>query len=202
MVRFHGHVFEFIAFLADMSETFDFVIGQKSMYELEATVDYNNLAFSFLKRSLPVYAVDNFTVKPGKTKDIALELKDMLFKVHGYKDFPKYGVASVAKLKSGSEDQLVQTIILHLSENGKTTVQLTNHSNENWKIKQGEVLVCLDMRSSGYFHVSRDTLQQIMKSSFKDNCSFLSETETSKCFDLYHKNHKEVMNHVNSQVNQ
>ena len=35
------------------------------MYELEATVDYNNLAFTFLKRSLPVYAVDDFTVKPG-----------------------------------------------------------------------------------------------------------------------------------------
>ena len=87
MIRFHGHVFEFIAYLADMSETFDFVIGQKSMYELEATVDYNNLAFTLLKRSLPVYAVADFTVKPGKTKDIALELKEITFKVHGYKIF-------------------------------------------------------------------------------------------------------------------
>ena len=89
MVRFHGRVFQFMAYLAAMSETFDFVIGQKSMYELEATVDYSNLSFSFLKRSLPVYAVDNFTVRPGKTKDITLELKDMPFKVHGYRDFPK-----------------------------------------------------------------------------------------------------------------
>ena len=86
----------------------------------------------------------------------------MPFKVHGYKHLPKSGVASVAKLKSASEDQLVQAIILHLSENGRTTVQLTNHSNENWKIKQGEMLGCLDMKSSGYFHVSRDTLQQII----------------------------------------
>ena len=31
MIRFHGHVFEFIAYLADMSDTFDFVIGQKNM---------------------------------------------------------------------------------------------------------------------------------------------------------------------------
>ena len=72
MIRFHGHVFEFIAYLADMSDTFDFVIGQKSMYELEATVDYNNLAFTFLKRSLPVYAVDNSTVKSGKPKTLHL----------------------------------------------------------------------------------------------------------------------------------
>ena len=174
MIKFHGHVFEFIAYLADMSETIDFVIGQKSMYELEATVDYNNLAFTFLKRSLPVYAVDNFTVKPGKTKDVALELKDVPFKVHGYTDFPKDGVAVVAKLKSANDNQLVQTLILHLFEDGKTTVQLTNHSKENWKVKQGELMGCFDMRSSGYFHVSRDTLQQIMQSSFKDNCSFLN----------------------------
>ena len=55
MIKFYGHVFEFIAYLANMSDTFDFVIGKKSMYELEATVDCNNLAFTFLKRSLPVY---------------------------------------------------------------------------------------------------------------------------------------------------
>ena len=96
----------------------------------------------------------------------------------------------------------LQTPILHLSENCRTTVQLTNHSNESRKIKQGEMLGCLDMRSSGYFHVSRDPLQQKMKSSFKDNCSFVSETETSKYFDLYYKDHREVMNYINSQVNQ
>ena len=202
MIKFHGHVFEFIAYLADMSDTFDFVIGQKSMYELEATVDYNNLAFTFLKRSLPIYARENYTIKPGKSKDIVLELKDILFEVHGYKNFPKDGVATVAKLKSAKDSQIVQTLILHLGEDGKTTVQLSNHSNENWKIQEGEMIGCLDMRSSGYSHVSRETLQQILQSSFKDNCSFLSERETEEYFDLYHKDHKEVMNHVSTQVNQ
>ena len=65
-----------------------------------------------------MYAVDNFTVKPGKTKDIALELKEVPFKVHGHANFPKDGVAVVAKLKSAGENQLVQTLILHLFENG------------------------------------------------------------------------------------
>ena len=69
------------------------------MNELEATVDYNNLVFTFLKRSLPVYAGDNFTVKPGKTKDITLELQEVPFKAHGYADFPKDGVVVVVKLK-------------------------------------------------------------------------------------------------------
>ena len=73
--------FEFIAYLADMSETFDLVIGQKSMYELEASVDFNNLAFSFLKRSLPIDAIDNFSIRPGKTKDIVMELRDIPYKI-------------------------------------------------------------------------------------------------------------------------
>ena len=64
------------------------------------------------------------------------------------------------------------------------------------------MLGCFDIRSSGYFHVSRDTLQQIIQSSFKDNCSFLNETETSEYFELYHKDHKDVINYASSQVNQ
>ena len=40
-----------------------------------------------------------------------------------------------------------------------------------------------------------------MKSSFKDNCSFLSEDETSEYFDLYNKDHKEVVNYIKNEVN-
>ena len=119
MIKFHGHVFEFIAYLADMSDTFDFVIGQKSMYELEATVDYNNLAFTFLKRSLPIYAKGNYTIKPRKSKDIVLELKEIPFEVHGYKDFPKDEVATVAKLKSAKDSQMVQTLYITFREKWK-----------------------------------------------------------------------------------
>ena len=130
------------------------------MYELEATVDYNNLAFMFLKRSLLIYAMEDYTIKLGKNKDIVLGLKEIPFEVHGYKDFPKDGVATVDKLKSAKENQMVQTLILHLGENGKTTVQLTNYSSEIWKLHESEMIGCLDMRSSGYYNVSRETLQQ------------------------------------------
>ena len=88
-------------------------------------------------------------------------MKDIPFEVHGYKIFPKDGVATIANLKSAKDSQMVQTLILHLGEDGRTTVQLSNRSKENWKIHEGEMIGCLDMRSSGYFHVSRETLQQI-----------------------------------------
>ena len=41
-----------------------------------------------------------------------------------------------------------------------------------------------------------------MHSSFKDNCSFLNEAETSEYFKLYHQDHKEVISYASSQVNQ
>ena len=66
--------------------------------------------------------VDNFSIRPGKTKDIVMELRDVPYKIVGYKDFPETGVATVAKLKSAKDDQLVQTIIIHLNHDGKTTI--------------------------------------------------------------------------------
>ena len=114
---------------------------------------------SHFSKILPIYAIDNFSIRPGKTRDIVMELRNIPYKIAGYKDVLETGVATVAKLKSAKEDQLVQTIIIHLNHDGKTKIQLTNHANIDWKIHKGEMLGCLDMRSSGYFHVSRDTLQ-------------------------------------------
>ena len=62
MTKFHGHVFEFIAYLANMCVSMDFVTGQKSLFELEAGADFSNLPSHFMNRSSPVYAVDDFTV--------------------------------------------------------------------------------------------------------------------------------------------
>ena len=43
MIKFQGHVFERIAYLANMTVDYDFLIGQKSMYELEAGANFRNV---------------------------------------------------------------------------------------------------------------------------------------------------------------
>ena len=55
MIKFQGHVFEMIAYLANMIADYDFLIGQKSMYELEAGSSFRNLSFHFMMRSLDLY---------------------------------------------------------------------------------------------------------------------------------------------------
>ena len=143
---------------------------------------------SFYEEIFAVYAVDDFTVKTGKTKDV-METKEMPGYIKGYSDFTENGVSIVTKLKGPTNDCLVQTIISHLDKKGKSSIQLTNYSNETWKIRRGQMLDCVDMRSCGYFHIIRDTLESVIKSSFKENCSLLTEEETEQSLDLYNKNH-------------
>ena len=60
-VSFAGHHFEFIAFLVDIIDDFDFVIGSKSMFELEADMKYSNLTFEFAKRSIRLIPTRSYT---------------------------------------------------------------------------------------------------------------------------------------------
>ena len=76
MIKFQGHVFEIIASLANMTADYDFLIGQKSMYELEAGANFRNLSFQFIMKSLNLYSSENVNIKPGQTKTYSLELKE------------------------------------------------------------------------------------------------------------------------------
>ena len=52
IISFGGHYIEIIAYLVDMLDDFQLVMGSKSMFELEADVKFANLAFKFAKRSI------------------------------------------------------------------------------------------------------------------------------------------------------
>ena len=107
MIKFQGHVFEIIAYLANMTADYNFLIGQKSMYELEAGANFRNLSFPFIMRSLNLYSSENVNIKPGQTKTYSLELKEL---PPGMPD-PKEEHDVIVKLKTFRSDQLVQTLL-------------------------------------------------------------------------------------------
>ena len=107
MIKFHGHVFEIIAYLANMTADYDFLIGQKSMYELEAGANFRNLSFQFIMRSLNLYSSENINIKPGQTKTYSLELKELQPEMPD----PKEEHDVIVKLKTFRSDQLVQTLL-------------------------------------------------------------------------------------------
>ncbi len=62
-----GHTFEIIALLMPFTKEHDFIIGVKTMTELEATLDVARLEFQFRKRSIPINSNKTFSILPRKT---------------------------------------------------------------------------------------------------------------------------------------
>ena len=91
---------KFITFLVDIIDDFDFVIGSKSMFELEADMKYSNLTFEFAKRSIKLIPTRSYTCPPHQCKSIEMKLIDCPPDFHS-------GTV-VAKMISSREDKLPQ----------------------------------------------------------------------------------------------
>ena len=74
LISFGSHVFEMRVYLLDMDDNFDFVIGQKAMYELESGPNLGTLSFHFLMRSIPLKAMREITIKPGESRLHGLQM--------------------------------------------------------------------------------------------------------------------------------
>ena len=130
MIKFQGHVFEIIAYLANMTADHDFLIGQKSMYELEAGANFRIFSFQFIMRSLNLYSSENVNIKPGQTKTYSLEIKEL---PPGMPD-PKEENDVIVKLKTFRSDQLVQMLLAKWHNN---RILLHAKTDKIWKIKKG-----------------------------------------------------------------
>ena len=183
MIKFSGHVFEMAAYLMDICPGYDLIIGQKTMYELEGGPHFGNLSFHFMMRSLPLYAENDVMIKPGETKSYNLELREL---PEGFME----GIG-VIKLRSSRPDQLVQTLLAEVKGNS-ILVKATNEGKVEWNILKHELIGCLDMRSFGYFHISREVLQRAIG----DKCKFLTEDETQNYFSKLDEDYKEMVNAV------
>ena len=135
-VSFAGHHFEFIAFLVDIIDDFDFVIGSKSMFELEADMKYSNLTFEFAKRSIKLIPTRSYTCPPHQCKSIKMKLIDWPPDFHS-------GTV-VAKMITSREDKLPQTVRLNIV-NGYTSLSLCNETDKPLHIARGRNLGCVDM---------------------------------------------------------
>ena len=65
-----------------------------------------------------------------------------------------------------------------------------------WTINRGETMGSIDMRSLGYFHISRDTIVE----NLEDQCRFLIEEETCEYFCKLIDDHNELCDVVNTRL--
>ena len=59
------HKFEILALVSDIKGSTDLVFGVKNMFEVEGELSCRNSEFRFLNRAVPIFSMENFSLKPG-----------------------------------------------------------------------------------------------------------------------------------------
>ena len=188
VIVFEQHVFEMMVFIMDLVAGYDFVIGQKTMYELEGGPHFGNLAFHFLMRSIPLKSTDDICIKPNESKTYMLQMLSLP---------PEFkGGTAIVKLRSENLGALPQTLKLDFDKKGRAYVTATNDSCNIWNVYQGETMGSIDMRSLGYFHINRDVLENTLE----DTCNFLSEDDTCEFFHKLIEDHNKFCEVINTRL--
>ena len=177
-----------MVFIMDLVAGYNFVIGQKTMYELEGGPHFGNLAFHFLMRSIPLKSTDDVCIKPNQSKTHILQMLSLP---------PQFkGRTAIVKLRSKNPGALPQTLKLDFDKKGRAYVTVNNTSSNIWNVYQGETMGSVDMGSLGYFHINRDVLENTLE----DTCQFLSEDDTCEFFHKLIEDHNEVCEVINTRL--
>ena len=105
VISFSGHCFEITAFLIDMIDAFAFVMGAKSMYELEDDPRFSRLKLEFAERSIDLVSVQDYMAKPNQETQAKFRV------VNSPPDF--YNGSVILKLITSRKDILSQTVSKH-----------------------------------------------------------------------------------------
>ena len=66
-------------------------------------------------------------------------------------------------MRSENPGFLPQTVRLEVDRKGRGLIRAHNDGNCAWTINKGETMGSIDMRSLGYFHISRDTIVETVE---------------------------------------
>ena len=135
-----------------MIDDFDFVMGAKSMYELEADPRFSRLKFEFAERLTDLVPVQDYMVKPNQETWARFRM------VKIPPDFCNGSV--ILKLITSREDNLPQTLLVNMI-NREVSLNLHNKTNEPIHLYEISRVGCVDMRSAGYLFKSRSDMTQI-----------------------------------------
>ena len=69
-MKIQQHRFEIYTLVANIEDSIDMVLGMKNMHELEAEHSSRHSEFRIMNRAIPMFPMDNFTLKPGNKRFI------------------------------------------------------------------------------------------------------------------------------------
>ena len=161
-----GHTFEVIAYLMNISQGIDFVLGVKGMIELEGQLNFQTSEFKFKRRTLEFFPIKTTIIDPGQTKTIDFDLPTSIASTDA---------KVIAKIKTGRIDGLLTTTLVPIQ--GKSfRIAFTNTTTYPKTISEKSNMGYLDVRTTGFYNQSRDHIIRLTS----DQTHLLTENETDQ----------------------
>ena len=145
LLKIAGHKFELYALVSDIQPTIDLVLGIKNMHELEGELSPRNSEFRFLNRAVPLFTLENFSLKPGCKRFVKC-----------IAPFPSTitGTA-IVKIVQGMRTITVQCKL----QNNLGVLDMVNTSKTTMLFSTDSAFGIVDVRSIGFFNIKHATLQ-------------------------------------------
>ena len=151
-VDLQGHIIELLLIVMKINDALDMVIGAKALFELEASVNMTNFTTTFKRRSADLLAAADCTVHPGETKTLRVKMQQSppLWSAHEV----------IAKFKDSNPKEVnCHTVQIFIDNERYGHIQLQNKGEKIFKFRKNYPVGIVDLRSAGYFHVTRDEIQ-------------------------------------------
>ncbi len=173
--------------MENMDPELDLILGSKSLFELEATVNCERQCVQFLQWSVNAYVKYLVEVATGMSQTINLTVPAI--KDKQVKHWTPSRCLTKLDLSHGGEhpQKEFQTTEAFVDQDGTFQVTITNESTKPLILPKNFFVGGVDLRSTGYFFKDRDMLV----SSFPDECAFLNdESMLNKMFAFLEKVNK------------
>ena len=145
LLKIAGHKFEIYALVSDIQPSIDLVLGMKNMHEIEGKLSPRNSEFRFLNRAVPLFTMENFSLKPGCKRFVKC-----------IAPFPTTLTGqAIIKIVQGLRTITVQCKI----HNNLAVLDLDNTSKTTMLFSADSALGILDIRSLGFYNIKHATLQ-------------------------------------------
>ena len=144
-LKIQHHRFEIYTLVANIEDSIDMVLGMKNMHELEAEQSSRHSEFRIMNRAIPMFPMDNFTLKPGNKRFIKFIVPF----------FSNLTGKAIVKLTIGPT---VFTAQCTLKDN-LGVMDMVNTSSHPFVFTDQKAFGIVDIRSLGYYNIRHSTLQ-------------------------------------------
>ena len=138
VISIHGHRFKIFTLVSKIHDNIDLVMGMKNIFELEGVIDFRDLCFSFLSRSIPFFPVMTVEIAPKSQKMVIVDAPFI-------EELSGMAMVKILDMKM----QTTKMIKLKFIRN-KAVLKITNKTHETETFGRTEMMGIVDFRSLGF----------------------------------------------------